>query len=134
MVYLEIYDVNIPAVAKIYIKQFRDIIEFKILSPDGFLEMFFGIKNFDMMDWIMGADTIVDADQKKSPLQSMKIYIMMAAAGLVFMVLLCVIMLYNPCREKMKKKLIAIKKGFIFNGFFRSFYISLMKQWQSVAQ
>lgn len=96
--------------------------------------MFFGIKNFDMVDWIMGSDVIVDADQKKSPLQSMKIYIMMAGAGVLFMVVLCIIMLYKPCRQKMKEKLIGIKKNFIWNGFLRSFYISLMKQWQSVAE
>ena len=86
------------------------------------------------MDWILDSPPVVDEDQKKSPLQSLKAYILVAVAGVAFLVILCIIMMYNPCRQKMIKKLKDTKRKFMWNGFLRSFYISLMTLWLSVAQ
>ena len=47
------YDTPIPANAEIYIIEFTNMIEFKILNPDGFINAFID-DSFSLKEWIMG--------------------------------------------------------------------------------
>lgn len=40
MCYIQIYDINFPQSADDYLKEFKNIIEFEILKPEGAIKLF----------------------------------------------------------------------------------------------
>jgi len=55
------------------------------------------------------------------------IYIMIAAAGLVVLLVLLIVQLFKKYKEKILTKLIAAKDKFMWNGMTRSILISYAK-------
>lgn len=56
MVYLTIYDIPLPGNTEIYLEEFKKLIEFDILNPDGVGRMITGDESFLFISWIQGKD------------------------------------------------------------------------------
>ena len=128
MVYLNWYTIiPIPANAKLYVDQFQSLIKFEVLNPEALIQKFID-PDFDLQAFIMQSkEAIVSKDQATNPLNGMKMYIMMIAGGLVFLLLLCVLMIFKKFKAKIKVKIIGFQKKFFWNGFVRSIYISYIE-------
>lgn len=123
--YVDIYDVATPANVVIFQEQFQNMIEFKALNPEGGVKLF--IPEFKLMDWIKGQKTliVINPDQNASPMQDMIVYIVIASAGLVFIIVLAVIAFaVKKYKDKIKEKLGALKSKLVWNGILRSMSVS----------
>jgi hypothetical protein len=82
---MKVYDTFFPQSADDYLKQFTKIIEFDILSPEGFIKIF--DSEFDLRAWYTGQKVAINADQKASVVKDMQVYIMVAIIAVVGIIL-----------------------------------------------
>jgi len=124
--YLKIYDIPIPGNADIYVVEFTKLIEFDVLNPDGIIRMFNDDPNFKLLDWVQGKSSF-NSDGSASIMDELRLYIMGAAVGLVFLVGMMILALL----KRFQAKMIALAKNLynkmIFNGMIRSITIVYIK-------
>ena len=130
--YLIIYDTIIPSSAEMYLTEITKIIEFDIISPEGFIKIF--KPEFDLRAFISGTKVAINKDQEVSIIKDLQVYILIVGAGLI---LLCFagigILALKKYREMIKNKLKSIKDKFQYNGALRSIYISFLEVCLSTA-
>lgn len=122
---MKVYDTFFPQSADDYLKEFKKIIEFDILSPEGFIKIF--SSDFDLRAFITGSKVAINADQEASVVKDMQVYIMvavLAVAGLL-VALAGIFLLKKKHSDKIKGKLAKAKNDMIWNGVIRSVYISI---------
>jgi hypothetical protein len=124
MCYMKVYDTFFPQSADDYLKQFTKIIEFDILSPEGFIKIF--NTDFDLRAWVTGQKVAINADQEASVVKDMQVYIMVAVVAVVTLILaiLGMHMLKAKHSKKIKTELQKAKDEMIWNGIIRAVYIS----------
>ena len=88
--YLQIYNIDIPANAVIFVTEFTKLIEFQFLNPQGFVRLF--QPEFVLKDWIAGQKStysvVVNKDQKASVFDDMLVFMFMGAIGIIIVILL----------------------------------------------
>ena len=68
-VYLTLYDTVMPASAEIYLIEVTRIIEMELISPEGFIQMFY--PEFDLLIFLKDVKVIMNKDNEESPLKEM---------------------------------------------------------------
>ena len=110
--------------SKIQENEFKKIIEFDILSPEGFIKIF--NSDFDLRAFITGQAVAINADQEASVIKDMQVYILIAILGAIVLVVVLagVFCLKKKHSDKIKKTMVKAKDEMIWNGIIRSIYIS----------
>ena len=104
MCYLEIYDIPIPASAEIYIDNFIQLIEFKVLNPSGLIQSFGIDPDFSFDTLISGIDP--DGVMTESVINNLRIFILVFIFTIiVIFVMICCCIKCEKCKSKIKKKL-----------------------------
>ena len=124
--YLKVYNTPLPANAEIYNDAFINILEFKILNPEGIVRLY--DPEFVMKDFIIGQNPF---DGQEGPADTIltDLFVLMLLVG-VFLVLLVVLYIVSKTQTykiKAIQKLRDIKNNFFFNGIIRSILISYYK-------
>ena len=79
-----------PANSQIFRDEFIKIIEFELLQPEPFIQIFY--PEFNMMNWVNGMKVMVtDRDQEQSVANDMKLYMFLAAIGTIIVLILSVV-------------------------------------------
>lgn len=132
MCYITIYDTIIPSSAEMYLTEVTKIIEFDIFSPEGFVKLF--NPAFDLRAYISGVEIAINKDQEASVIKDLQVYILFIVIAIVFVCLtLLASFIFKAYKQKIMKKLEAIKKKFLWNGAVRYVYISFVEICLSVA-
>lgn len=123
--YLEIYDTAIPPNADIYVAEFKKIIEFDMLNPEGIIRIFdpeFSIKA------IMTPKTASVTDAApKSMMDDLKMFVFALILALVVITGLCCLSRIERFKGFVIKTLVGFKKKFFFNGLLRSLTIAYIQ-------
>lgn len=124
MCYMKVYDTFFPQSAETFLKEFTKIIEFDVISPEGFIQMF--NKDFDLRAYITGNPVAINADQEASVVKDMQVYILIGITSIVFLIIAIslTLLLKSKYSKKIKEKLVQTKDKAIWNGVIRTVYIS----------
>lgn len=119
MCYLNIYDTPIPSSAGIFLDQFKNIIKFKLLKPDGMIQMFY--PDFSIKEKILGTKVPINKDQEFNIFVDLEVYIFIFIGVVVALIVLGILyLLLERLRTKILKLIIEKKNSFVYNGFLRS--------------
>ena len=127
MCYLSIYETRIPSSAMIFIDQFKDIIKFKLLKPDPFIQMFY--PEFSIKEKIMGkAKNPINRDQEFNVFEDLEVYIFILIGSLIGSIILGgIYVVFKGLRKWVREYAINKKNNFVFNGYIRSIYVSFIE-------
>jgi len=124
--YLTYYDISLPSNSDLYVSQFTNIIEFKVLNPEGIIKIF--DPTFNLKEFINGAKAnVVSRAQTVSVMSDLFIFIFIGGVSAVFLLVMVLLTLVKKFKEKIILKLLDFKKKFLFNGLLRSITVSYVK-------
>ena len=111
----------------IFIDQFKDIIKFKLLKPDPFIQMFF--PEFSIKEQVLGAArNPINKDQEFNVFEDLEVYLFVIVGAVIGSIILGIIyLLFESLRERLKNYAINKKKAFAFNGYLRGIYVSFIE-------
>ena len=96
--YINYYVIVIPSTADLYVEQFKQIIEFKILKPDGFIKLFY--PEFDLQEFIAGKKALIlNKDQDASILTDLSFYIEIIGFIIIVLVIALIIAAITKYRK-----------------------------------
>ena len=109
-----------------YTEELKDIIEFKLLTPEGIIGLF--DKSFDVKEWLLQKkeDFLISPDQNKSIFNDLKSFFMLALTGLAIVIVMLALSIFG-LRKWIKPRLVALYQSTIWNGVIKSLSISYIK-------
>ena len=126
------FNYEIPANSKMFMEQYIQFIEFKILNPEGLIQIKYPKFTFKRLIDASKASALIiySADEDKSMFNELFIFIFFACVALVILILALVTALCfyrTRITPLIMEKLKATKDKFFFNGAIRSYQISFIK-------
>ena len=85
MCYLSIYDVPIPANAKIYVNEFTKLVEFDMINPNTLGGLVFSDPDFNMIQMILGKQEFDSSPKLTRLSEDLKVYFFIAALVAFFL-------------------------------------------------
>jgi hypothetical protein len=133
MCYLKHYDSPFPANVQIYMDKFTGTVEFDLLNPQTYIQLF--NPEFRFVDWFSSIDKTLmfESDMEISMFDDLQVFIFM---GIAFILTVCTFEILKRVRqelaEKYDAKLKALKKYMIWNGTIRCISAAYIKTCMAV--
>ena len=127
LVYILLFNLQLPAISDIILGEFRKLIEFDLLNPEKFIQNFID-PEFTINSVVTGVKQAIESeDQEKTVLKDLLIIFFIIAA--VFTGVVIAVIAAYFCKEERKQKIFnklrKFKEETFFNGLIVSLKISL---------
>ena len=104
-----------PATASLYLDFIKSMIKFEMLNPDSIIQIF--VPDFSLKHWITNPNRIiVNKDQEQSVLGDFEVYIGLVFIAALIIILMIILMIMRPFRNKISCIFIKLKQNFVWNG------------------